>query len=103
MIFEAMLFNAAVILMGRIGVNEMAAYQVALNVAALAFMGPLGLSMAGATRVGLKAGAGDHQGVRRAAVVSILTCVAAIMLFAVPMMSSLVPVTALDPLKSKAR
>lgn len=86
MIFEAMLFNAAVLLMGRIGVDEMAAYQVALNVAALAFMMPLGLSMAGATRVGLKAGAGDMAGVRRAAVISILSCIAAIMLFAVPMM-----------------
>ncbi len=86
MIFEAMLFNAAVLLMGRIGVNEMAAYQVALNVAALAFMAPLGLSMAGATRVGLKAGAGDAAGVRRAAVISILACIAAIMLAAVPMM-----------------
>ena len=86
MIFEGALFNAAVLLMGRIGVNEMAAYQVALNVAALAFMMPLGLSMAGAVRVGLKAGAGDMPGVRRAAVVAILACCAAIMAFAVPMM-----------------
>ncbi len=84
--FEAMLFNAAVLLMGRLGVNEVAAYQVALNVAALAFMGPLGLAMAGATRVALKAGAGDRPGVRRAALVCILACIGAIMLFAVPMM-----------------
>lgn len=84
--FEAMLFNAAVLLMGRIGINEVAAYQVALNVAALAFMAPLGLAMAGSTRVGLKAGAGDAPGVRRAAVVSILACMGAIMLFAVPML-----------------
>lgn len=86
MIFEGALFNAAVLLMGRIGVNEMAAYQVALNVAALAFMMPLGLSMAGAVRVGLKAGAGDPAGVRRAAVVAVLACCAAIMIVAVPMM-----------------
>lgn len=86
MIFEAMLFNAAVIVMGRIGVDEMASYQVALNVAALAFMLPLGLSMAGATRVGLKQGAGDRAGVRRAALISILSCIGAIMLFAVPML-----------------
>ena len=84
--FEAMLFNAAVLLMGRIGVNEVAAYQVALNVAALAFMGPLGFAMAGATRVGLKAGARDAPGVRRAALVSIFACIAVIMLFAFPMM-----------------
>ena len=73
--FEAMLFNAAVLLMGRIGIDEMAAYQVALNVAALAFMTPLWLSMAGAVRVGLMAGAGDRVGVRRAAVVSIVACI----------------------------
>jgi len=84
--FEAMLFNAAVFLMGRIGVNAVAAYQVALNVAALAFMMPLGLSMAGSVRVGLMAGAQNHAGVRRAAALTILSAVGAIMVFAVPMM-----------------
>lgn len=84
--FEAMLFNAAVFLMGRIGVNEVAAYQVALNVAAIAFMMPLGLSMAGSVRVGLMAGAQDEAGVRRAAALTVLVCIAAIMLVAVPMM-----------------
>ncbi len=84
--FEAMLFNAAVFLMGRIGVNEMAAYQVALNVAALAFMMPLGLSMAGGVRVGLMEGAKDRPGVRRAAVMAIACSVGAIMGVAVPVM-----------------
>lgn len=84
--FEAMLFNAAVFLMGRIGVSEMAAYQVALNVAALAFMMPLGLSMAGCVRVGLAAGAKDRPGVRRAALMAILCSVAAIMIVAIPVM-----------------
>lgn len=83
--FEALLFNAALLLMGLIGVNEMAAYQVGLNVAALAFMMPLGLSMAGGVRVGLMAGAKDMAGVRRATVVSILGCISAIMVFALPM------------------
>jgi len=86
MVFEGALFNAAVLLMGRIGVDEMAAYQVAVNVAALAFMMPLGLSMAGAVRVGLKAGARDVAGVRRAAAASMFACSAAIMAFAVPML-----------------
>jgi MATE family multidrug resistance protein len=84
--FEMLLFNAAVFLMGRIGVNEVAAYQVALNVAAVAFMLPLGLSMAGAVRVGLAAGAGDRAGVARASLLTILVCVAAIMLVAIPVM-----------------
>lgn len=85
--FEAMLFNAAVFLMGRIGVNEMAAYQVALNVAALAFMTPLGLSMAGCVRVGLMEGAKDRPGVRRAALMSIMCSIGAIMIIAVPVMT----------------
>ena len=86
MLFEVMLFNACVLLMGRIGVDEMAAYQVALNVAAFAFMAPLGLSIAGATRVGLMAGAQNLEGVRRAATVSIATCIVIITVFATPML-----------------
>ena len=85
--FEAMLFNACVFLMGRIGVDEMAAYQVALNVAALAFMAPLGLSMAGCVRVGLMEGAGNKAGVRRASVMPILCSIGFIMLAALPMMA----------------
>ena len=85
--FEAMLFNAAVFLMGRIGVNEVAAYQVALNVAAIAFMMPLGLSMAGGVRVGLKQGAKDLDCVKRAAAISVLCCIGAIMLVAIPVMT----------------
>lgn len=84
--FEAWLFNAAVFLMGRIGVAEMAAYQVALNVAAMAFMMPLGLSMAGGVRVGLMAGAKDRPGVRRASAMVILCCIGAIMMIAIPVM-----------------
>jgi MATE family multidrug resistance protein len=84
--FEGMLFNACVFVMGRIGVNEVAAYQVALNVASIAFMAPLGLSMAGSVRVGLAAGAGDRPRVRRAAILTILAAIAAIMLVAIPVM-----------------
>ena len=82
--FEALLFNASYFIMGRIGVNELAAYHVALNAAAFAFMVPLGLSMAGATRVGLARGAGDEPGVRRAAITTIVVSVCAIMMFAIP-------------------
>lgn len=84
--FEGMLFNASVFLMGRIGVTEVAAYQVALNVASIAFMAPLGLSMAGSVRVGLAAGAGDRSRVRRAAALTIALSIAAIMCVAIPVM-----------------
>ena len=84
MAFEAMLFNACVLLMGRIGVDEVAAYQVALNAAGLAFMIPLGLSMGGGVRVGLMAGARDKIGVQRASLVSMAMCVIGIAIFAIP-------------------
>lgn len=82
-VFEGMLFNAAVFLMGLIGLAEVAAYHVALNVAAMAFMLPFGFSMAGAVRIGLAAGAKDRQGVQRAAVVTLTTCLALMSLFAI--------------------
>jgi MATE family multidrug resistance protein len=63
-----------------------AAYQVALNLAALAFMLPLGLSMAGSVRVGLAEGAGDRPGVRRAAAATIAVCAASIVPFWGPIM-----------------
>ncbi len=86
--FEALLFNSAVFLMGRIGVDEVAAYQVALNVAALAFMMPLGFAMAGGVRVGLHEGAGDRAGVRRASALTILVAIAFMVLFWAPAMSA---------------
>lgn len=70
-IFEGMLFNAGVLLMGAIGIMEMAAYQIGLNIASSAFMIPWGLSMAGAVRIGHAAGAGNLPAAKRAAV----TCV----------------------------
>lgn len=85
--FEGMLFNACVFLMGRIGIDEVAAYQVALNVASIAFMAPLGLSMAGGVRVGLAAGARDFTRVRRAAALTIGLSIAAIMIVAIPVMA----------------
>ena len=83
-IFEGMLFNACVLLMGLIGKMEVAAYQIALNVAALAFMLPFGMSMAGGVRVGLAAGAENAIAVRRSGVVTILVCILLIMIFAIP-------------------
>ena len=66
MIFEAMLFNVMTLVMGSFGVVSLAAHQIALNVASITFMVPLGLGMAATVRVGLAAGAGDGHGARRA-------------------------------------
>ena len=82
--FEGMLFNSAVFIVGVIGVTQQAAYQIGLNVASLAFMFPFGLSMAGATRMGLAAGSGDRPAMKRVAWITPAVCVAAIGMAAIP-------------------
>jgi MATE family multidrug resistance protein len=64
--FEVTIFNAAAILMGLIGATSLAAYAIALQIASLTFMVPLGLSQAVTVRVGRAYGARDPEGVRRA-------------------------------------
>ena len=66
MIFEAMLFNSATLLMGLFGAASVAAHQIALNVGSVTFMVPLGIGIAATVRVGLAAGAQNHEAVRRA-------------------------------------
>ena len=81
-IFEGMLFNACVFLMAFIGTNELAAYQVALNAVAMAFMIPFGFAMGGAVRVGLAAGAENSAAVQRVGLATVLVCIILIMIFA---------------------
>lgn len=56
---EAGLFAAAMLLMAAFGDLAVAAHQVAINFAALAFMVPLGFGFAATVRVGQAIGAGD--------------------------------------------
>lgn len=63
---EVGLFTVAALVMGRLGAAEVAAHQVALQWAAISFMVPMGVAQATTVRVGLAAGAGDRDGVRRA-------------------------------------
>jgi MATE family multidrug resistance protein len=53
--------------MGRIGTTAVAAHQVAINLASLTFMVPLGVGQAGAVLVGHAIGAGDQERARGAA------------------------------------
>jgi MATE family multidrug resistance protein len=85
MMFEGMLFNAGLLIVGVIGVTQQAAYQIALNVASLAFMLPYGMSMAGAVRIGLARGANNLPAQRRASTTTIAASVLAIAVFAIPM------------------
>jgi MATE family multidrug resistance protein len=56
---EAGAFGAIGLLMGVLGTIEMAAHQIAITLAALTFMVPLGVATAAAVRVGHAIGAGD--------------------------------------------
>jgi multidrug resistance protein, MATE family len=64
--FEVTVFNAAVFLMGLIGPAALAAHAIAIQLAAISFMIPLGLGQAATIRVGLAHGARDSAGVARA-------------------------------------
>jgi len=70
-LMEAGLFGATGLLIGRLGEDAVASHQIALNLAVVAFMVPLGVAMATTIRVGKAAGYGDSAGVRRAGLTGI--------------------------------
>ncbi len=63
---EAGLFVATALVISTLGEEVIASHQVALNIASLFFMIPLGLAMAITVRVGNAVGRGDAAGVRYA-------------------------------------
>lgn len=67
MLCEVSAFSAAGLLMGRFGPDAMAAHQIAITLAATAFMLPLGLSMALTVRIGEAFGAGETPRLRQIA------------------------------------
>lgn len=64
--FEMLVFNAAVILMGLISAEALAAHAIAVQIASLTFMVPMGLAQAATVRVGLAVGRGDRKAAGRA-------------------------------------
>lgn len=72
MMFEACLFFSSNFFMGHFGLDYLAAHTIAMNVPSITFMVPLGIAMAATVRVGLAAGAGDNEAVRRAGWAAIL-------------------------------
>jgi MATE family multidrug resistance protein len=66
-------FGLIAVLMGTLGTVPMAAHQVAINLASLTFMVPLGIGSAAAVLVGRAVGRGDHADARRAAVTALAT------------------------------
>jgi multidrug resistance protein, MATE family len=70
-LLEYGVFGAAGLLMGVISTTALAAHQIALQIAAILFMVPFGISMAATVRVGHAVGRGDAPAVRRAGLIAI--------------------------------
>lgn len=70
-LFEGTMFQAGVFMMGHLGTIPLAAHQIAMNIASVTFMVPLGLSQAATVRVGLAAGAKNPAQMRFAAFTAI--------------------------------
>ncbi len=72
LLLEVGAFAVATVLAGRISADALAAHQIALNYAAVAYMVPLGISSAAAVSVGHAIGAVDPARARRSAMLTLL-------------------------------
>ncbi len=71
-LLEYGLFSSAGLLMGVISTTALAAHQITLQVAAILYMVPFGISMAATIRVGHAVGRNDAAAVKRAGLVAML-------------------------------
>jgi MATE family multidrug resistance protein len=69
---ELLCFGAVALLAGAMGTLQVAGHQIAINLAALTYMVPLGVSAAAAVMVGRAVGAGDPIDARRQAATALL-------------------------------
>ncbi len=86
---EVGLFTAASVMMGWIGTLELAAHGIALQLASISFMIPLGLASAATVRVGTAFGRHDAANLERAARISlivagVISCTAAMLFWVAP-------------------
>lgn len=70
--FETTVFNASAFLMGLIDRDSLAAHAVAIQIAALVFMVPMGIGQAATVRVGIAYGRKDRAGIGRAGWLALL-------------------------------
>jgi MATE family multidrug resistance protein len=87
--FESLIFYGAAFMMGLIGSTALAAHAIAIQIASLAFMVPLGIGQAGTVRVGRAFGSGDKEGIRRAGMMALVLalsfmCFTALLMATVP-------------------
>jgi MATE family multidrug resistance protein len=70
--FEVGAFSFAVIMVGWLGTNQLAAHQIAISLASISFMAVLGISVAGSIRVGNAVGMKNIDETRRAGFTALL-------------------------------
>jgi MATE family multidrug resistance protein len=77
---EIALFSLVALLVGRLGVEAVAAHQIAINVGGLAFMIPMAIGIAVSIRVGFNVGARDLEAARRSGriAIGVALCVAVV-------------------------
>ena len=80
---ELLFFATLALLVGRMGVVQLAGHQIAINLASLSFMVPMGIAGAAATRVGNAIGREDMPGARRAAAICLLLGAGTMAVFAI--------------------
>jgi MATE family multidrug resistance protein len=102
---EGGLFGGAAFLMGLIGVTEVAAHAIALNIAAIAFQVPFGIAQAATIRVGMAYGAKDRVWIGRAGWASIVSgtgfmALTAILIWVAPKLIVSIYVDADDPARA---
>jgi MATE family multidrug resistance protein len=68
---EVWVFMTVSLVMGTLGTTPLAGHQIAINLASVSFMVPIGIGAAAATRVGNAIGRRDLDGARRAALTSL--------------------------------
>lgn len=87
--FESFAFGLTALLMGWMGTASLAGHEIALNMAALTFMVPLGIAGAASAVVGRAIGRGDMPAARRDAIAAIICgtgfmCISAVAFLAAP-------------------
>ena len=87
-ILEYGAFGAVMMVMGALGTTQIASHQVAINLASLTFMVPLGISQAGGVLVGTAIGRGDNAAARHAAGAAMLLGVGFMFLTAIVMLAA---------------
>ncbi|HET7848790.1 MAG TPA: MATE family efflux transporter [Pseudolabrys sp.] len=103
-LLEYGLFASAALMVGWLGTAQLAAHQIALQVAAIVFMVPLGISMAATVRVGHAVGRVDSAATRRAgfAAIGLGAGFMATMVIVIVALRHVIPLAFLDPGKSDA-